>query len=179
MSSWQRCTRDEQRLFYARCAVGSVHLLGVYHDDTWDRAVVEVWWSGTRSSIEAGGKVREIGPIGHARLLLVLGRDGTAISRADTAISSAHCPNCGAPQVETTANACESCGTVLNDGKLSWVLMRVESGTSTGAEEVMAQLRAGLASLAPQARRQAAARFHSRSRWRRCPDRPPRWRGLC
>lgn len=39
------------------------------------------------------------------------------------AVSSAHCPKCGAPETRDESNACEYCGEVLNDGARNWVLL--------------------------------------------------------
>ena len=48
-------------------------------------------------------------------------------SEVNLAISSAHCPGCGAPEKGGTSPACEHCGVTLNDGRHGWVLTAVRS----------------------------------------------------
>jgi uncharacterized tellurite resistance protein B-like protein len=45
-------------------------------------------------------------------------------------LSSVHCPNCGAPEVNSSKPCCEYCQTPLNDGSRDWVLhdIRIFSG---------------------------------------------------
>jgi len=136
LASWV----DDQRIFYTQCAVGSVRTMGIYQVDGWDRATIQVMWSGQRWSIDNTGQTKCLEPVGASRLLFVLGRQSSSVSNADLAISSAHCPNCGAPQQETTANACESCGTVLNDGRTSWVLLEAESAATTAGQRILEEL---------------------------------------
>jgi uncharacterized tellurite resistance protein B-like protein len=111
--------------------------------------VVEVRWSGQRSSIDAAGQIRQLGPNGVSTLLLVLGRQEGTISPLDGSISSAHCPNCGAPQEQSTNNACQSCGTVLNDGRHGWVLLQAETALSAVGQRILTQLQAQLSGAPP------------------------------
>lgn len=137
------------RIFYTQCAVGSVRTMGIYQVDGWDRATIQVMWSGQRYSIGNSGEAKPLGPIGPSRLLLVLGRQADSRTRLESAISSAHCPNCGAPQEETTANSCQSCGTVLNDGRSSWVLLDAQSAASDAGQRILDDFSTGLSADAP------------------------------
>jgi tellurite resistance protein len=107
------------------CAVGGVHLLRVIPADDaapMDRCVVSVRWSGTQMNVDTAGRV-SAGSHLLSTSLLILGRKPGIRTDADKSISSAHCPNCGAPESQSTANACSSCGTVLNDGSVNWILL--------------------------------------------------------
>ncbi len=128
------------RVFYTRCGVGSVQTLGIQPQEGWDRAVVEVSWSGVRSRIETDGRITSMGPNGVSRLLMVFVRQSAVKTSVDQAISSAHCPNCGAPQEQSVSNACESCGTVLNDGSRSWVLCAAEAALSPAGQKILSEL---------------------------------------
>jgi hypothetical protein len=55
-------------------------------------------------------------------------------------ISSAHCPNCGAPESGGTSGACEFCGTALNDGGNSWVLDNILSFSDPQAQQMISGL---------------------------------------
>jgi hypothetical protein len=53
-------------------------------------------------------------------------RKATVKTDAGNAISSAHCPNCGAPNTGLgTSGACDFCGAILNDGSHGWVLEQI------------------------------------------------------
>ena len=74
------------------------------------------------------------------RTLMVLFRKPGVKTDASLAVSSAHCPNCGAPETDSASNACEFCGTVLNDGSVSWVLMSTYSQASGEGQQILQQL---------------------------------------
>jgi tellurite resistance protein len=117
------------REFYGECAVGAVDTLAIFlnDDDGWDRALVEVRWAGTPFIATSHGSDRT-GPPVMGRLVLELSRRSDAMTDADRAISSAHCPGCGAPEPGNTAsNACPFCGAVLNDGTRGWILTAVRT----------------------------------------------------
>ncbi len=104
------------------CAVGSVRMLGFLpggSDSPFERVLVEIRWSGqgTRGAV-----------IG--RSLFVLGRSPGSQTDSGKSISSAHCPNCGAPDAGGTSNACEYCNTTLNDGKHGWILLELAAMSS-------------------------------------------------
>jgi hypothetical protein len=114
-----------RRAWWGQCAVGSVHVLGFLPPGTSrvDRALVEVRWSGTPMVAGPdGAPPRPNGPTAAHRMLFVFIRDAEAKTEVAKGISSAHCPNCGAPESGGTSGACEFCGTALNDGSHGWVL---------------------------------------------------------
>jgi uncharacterized tellurite resistance protein B-like protein len=79
--------------------------------------------------------------------VLELSRRSDVTTDVDRAISSAHCPSCGAPESATAAHACEFCGKVLNDGAHDWILTGI---VGRGAAE--AAIRAAHDQSAPSAR---------------------------
>jgi tellurite resistance protein len=82
--------------------------------------------------------------------LLVLGRQPGLRTDADKSISSAHCPNCGAPESQSTENACSACGKVLNDGSRNWVLLQWLGLADPAAQALLAGQRTGqIAARAP------------------------------
>src|SRR5204862_8155335 len=101
----QFCEKYDQRLheksaqdrtYIGECAVGSVDTLGLVLDPQLDRAFVEVRWSGTRFAAN-GGKPKRTGEPTLARTAFVLARKAGSKTEISQTISSAHCPNCGAP----------------------------------------------------------------------------------
>jgi len=107
-----------------------------------DRALLLIRWEGQRMAAGPSGASHPAGPRAQARSLYVLGRRSGVKTDPGHSISSAHCPNCGAPESVDTANACEFCGAVLNDGSRSWVLIAIFSLASTEAQTLIAQARA-------------------------------------
>ena len=134
-------TPPTPRTFFVRCGVGSVRTLGIGQVDGWDRAVVEIVWSGTRYSGQADGTLRPAGASGAIYWLLLLQRRSDTVTSLDKSVASAHCPNCGAPQSNSVSNACDSCGTVLNDGSRSWVLAQQELTGSAQGQIILSDLR--------------------------------------
>ena len=132
---------QSSRIFHAKCGVGSVRTLGLRPRGGWDDAVMEIAWSGVRYISHADGPTKEIGPNGVSHWLLVLGRQASARTSVDNSMSSAHCPNCGAPQMLGMSNSCEACGTVQNDGKGSWVLTAMYLTASPQGQAILAELR--------------------------------------
>ena len=66
--------------------------------------------------------------------LLVLFRQAGVVSNQETALQSAHCPSCGAPEETQATDACASCEQVTNTGKYGWVLRDfIEDATSLHA----------------------------------------------
>jgi hypothetical protein len=55
----------------------------------------------------------------------LLKRSAAALTDPNAAISSAHCPNCGAPLSNDASDACEFCNTPLTDGTHGWLLSHV------------------------------------------------------
>jgi uncharacterized tellurite resistance protein B-like protein len=115
------------RAFAGECAVGSVAMIGfipAVNPSEMEQALVEVNWSGKTWRIDAA---RHIAPFGDSNIvrhtLFVVGRVAGMQSDSSKSISSAHCPQCGAPESGGVTNACEFCGAVLNDGKHGWILL--------------------------------------------------------
>ena len=120
---------DGRRAYTGECAVGSVRTVGFLPAEAgqaMDRAVVDVTWTGTR--FEVAGDGRPAVPQGERTTdtLLVLGRAAGATTDVAKGISSAHCPQCGAPDDGGAGGACPYCGAVLNDGSHGWVLVDVQ-----------------------------------------------------
>jgi hypothetical protein len=112
----------QPRLFWADCAVGSVRLIGAIAGEADDRAVVEIDWNGKRFAAQNGQPPRQAGGESLFHTLMVFSRHHNSKTEVGKGISSAHCPNCGAPESTGASNACEYCGTVLTDGAHGWVL---------------------------------------------------------
>ena len=75
------------------------------------------------------------------RSLFVFTRQANAKTEVAKGISSAHCPNCGAPESGGTSGACEFCGTALNDGSHGWVLDATLGMADDKARMLLAALR--------------------------------------
>jgi uncharacterized tellurite resistance protein B-like protein len=136
------------RQWFGERAVGSVDTLGVLlaaqaassSSVAYDRALLEIRWSGTRFTADAKGNYRrhEQGSVSH--MLMVLARKSGAKSDTDKSVASAHCPTCGAPESGGSSGVCEFCGAVLNDGSQSWALIDATSMSSPRAVELINQL---------------------------------------
>ena len=140
-----------KRLFPGECAVGSVEAVGVVVREGRDLALVVVKWSGNQFVTSPDGMARNTGENLWAATLFVLSRAAGVKTDLAKSVSSAHCSNCGAPESGGASNACESCGTVLNDGKHGWVLDDILRQTDPAASQLMAELR-NAASTAPEPR---------------------------
>jgi len=141
----ERCERDLKarsagaREYFGECAVGSVDTLGLISDGQWDRALVEVRWAGTVFVVTPGDPLpRKTQRTTLTRMVLELSRRSGVKTDAGKAISSSHCPNCGAPESgrdDKMTGACEFCGAVLNDGTRGWVLSAIR--TSAEAQQLL------------------------------------------
>ena len=114
-------TEDGRRVYPSECAVGSVETLGIYMSEPMDYALVKVRWSGKRKSISKDGTIKTISDKAILTDVFILVRNH-GVKQETTGLSSAHCPSCGAPASDELSNACQYCGTVLNDGRSDWVL---------------------------------------------------------
>ena len=97
-----------------------------------ERALVEVRWAGTRF-ISDGKQARKTNDKTMAHTVFVLGRKPGSITEINNAISSAHCPNCGAPASGGDTGTCDFCGALLNDGTRGWILLATVSPADAGA----------------------------------------------
>ena len=130
----------QPRVFYADCAVGSVRLLGALPETDGQRVVVEVRWNGKPFAAQDQGPPRQVGQEMLFHTLLVFFRKPGSKTDAGKGISSAHCPNCGAPESGGTSNACDFCGTVLTDGAHGWVLTEFLPRIDPRGQAILAQL---------------------------------------
>ena len=131
------------RTYFGNCAVGAVNVLGFTSGDGEDRALMEVRWSGVKFATRPDGHVQPIEPNMPHHTLFVLMRKSTAKTDVAKGISSAHCPNCGAPESGGTGGACEFCGTALNDGSNGWVLDNILGFSDPAARSLLSQLNNG------------------------------------
>ena len=114
------------RRYFGDCAVGSVELRGLLPGSPMDRAVIEIRWSGKRFDAGDDGPPQPVSDNGSIfRQFFVLGRRSGVQTDAGLAVSSSHCPGCGAPEEDLTSHACEFCGEVLGDGSHDWVLLEI------------------------------------------------------
>ena len=113
---------DGDRRYYGDCSVGAVDLRGIAGDDDFDYAMVEIRWSAHRFSVSPDG-VSDLGHWRQYRSLYVLARRAGVATILERAISSAHCPGCGAPESDLASHACEYCGVALNTGDHDWILV--------------------------------------------------------
>ena len=88
-------------------SINGLDLVGFVVEDDDHFALLDVaWWRNDTSR----------------RSLLVLYRQAGVKSNQETALQSAHCPSCGAPEESQATDACGGCGQVTNTGKYGWVL---------------------------------------------------------
>jgi uncharacterized tellurite resistance protein B-like protein len=128
---------DGARRYVGERGVGSVHVVAFTHDEAWDRAMVAVRWSGTWFTIAAGQAPRRTDQQALMRTLLVLWRKSGTLTDAGLSISSAHCPNCGAPETDSASDTCDFCGAILNDGSRNWALAQVLPLAASEAQQLL------------------------------------------
>ncbi|MDB5328089.1 MAG: hypothetical protein JWM57_3658 [Phycisphaerales bacterium] len=129
------------RQWFGEIGVGAVDTVALIPGDQTDRAAVRVTWSGTRFSQTGNGAIARGAETSVIREVFVLFRRHGVKSDPDKGITSAHCPNCGTPVSNSLSNGCESCGTVLNDGSIGWVLESVAPNASEEAAAILQQAR--------------------------------------
>jgi uncharacterized tellurite resistance protein B-like protein len=110
-------------------------------EPSYDRALLEIRWSGTRFTADPTGKITRHEQSSVSHLLLVLARKAGAKSDTDKSISSAHCPTCGAPESNSASGVCEFCGATLNDASQSWALIDATTLNSPRALELFSDMR--------------------------------------
>jgi uncharacterized tellurite resistance protein B-like protein len=126
--AWQPDEKGRHR-FYADAAVGQVDVAEVIPGggpDEPDRVRVLVKWSGHRELERVPGLFTpqyERSRFIQQEYTLVRKRGVTSVQGA--ALTSLHCPGCGAPQVAESDGECRYCGLKQNDGSISWVLESV------------------------------------------------------
>jgi uncharacterized tellurite resistance protein B-like protein len=146
-----RSQRDPNgtRTWYGDRGVGSVDTVGflltqdseLSTQDSFNLALLEVRWSGTRFTIDRGGQIHRHEQSAVSHLLLVLARKPDGKSDTDKAIASAHCPTCGAPESNSASGVCDFCGATLNDGSQTWALLDAAPMSHPRAFTFLQQLR--------------------------------------
>ena len=125
---WQPDEKGRHR-FYADAALGQVDVAEVIpggDQDEFDRIRVFVKWSAHRELKKVPGLFSpqwERSRFIQQDYILVRKRGVQSVQGA--ALTSLHCPGCGAPQVAESNGECRYCGLKQSDGSLSWVLESV------------------------------------------------------
>jgi uncharacterized tellurite resistance protein B-like protein/predicted RNA-binding Zn-ribbon protein involved in translation (DUF1610 family) len=118
-----------RHFYYADAAVGSVDLAEVRpggESDDRDRVRVRVQWSGHRELRQVPGFFKPEWHLStHQVQEYVLVRKCGVQSVQAAALTSLHCPGCGAAQIAKQDGTCRYCGLRQNDGSTSWVLEAV------------------------------------------------------
>jgi predicted lipid-binding transport protein (Tim44 family) len=131
---------DGRHKFFADVAVGCVELIDINADEVSNNDFLRVLirWSGHKATAKVPGFVA---PDFEASRLyqheMILERRKGVKSSDKNILTSVHCPNCGAPEVNSSKPHCEYCHTPLNDGSLDWILhdVRIFSGFPQISEE--------------------------------------------
>lgn len=108
--------------------------------ETMDRALLQIDWSAQRFEIKPDGTTSRSAQAEVFHSILVLERDPDCQTNIHSGISSAHCPNCGAPLSDDAADSCPYCGAVLTDGSHGWVLAAMLPLAGTQAQNLLAGL---------------------------------------
>jgi uncharacterized tellurite resistance protein B-like protein len=120
------------------CTVGDVELRGVRRaGPVWKLAVI-VDWSGRLVAVRGGQPQSGLRHWG-THSIMVLVRDAGVRSDPDRALSSAHCPSCGAPELGLSGT-CSYCGKALNSPSRGWMLEAVFRCSSTAGQAAMKEL---------------------------------------
>jgi Tim44-like domain len=124
---------DGKHRFFADVAVGCVELIDITSTESANNDFLRVLirWSGHKTTTKVPGFLAP--DFDASRLYhheMILERNKGVKSSDKNILSSVHCPNCGAPEVNSKAACCEYCQTPLNDGSRDWILhdIRVFSG---------------------------------------------------
>ena len=142
-----RVDRSGRRHWIGEVAVGSVRVEAVQHGAQQDRALVEVRWSGLRTSAARGEERPQRGaPIPPRRSYLLLVRPATATSAIEAVLAGSHCPACGAPDTEIGDGICRACGQVQSEAG-AWLLDAVHPWS----DPAVTQLKRSLGETGPSA----------------------------
>ncbi len=134
--------RDGRRYYNGERGVGSVEIVGIAAGSPRDRAIADVRWSGTLTSVGPKGVVRRERKSSVITTLFVLERVHDVRTDETSAVSSAHCGGCGAPDPGGDTDACEYCNEVMNDGKRDWVLVDIVARHTDRGRALLAPFRA-------------------------------------
>jgi uncharacterized tellurite resistance protein B-like protein len=143
---------NDEYTFYKNCGVGSITLKGIGSFPSVDIALVEVLWAGRLATIFNASNFNPSNPnssksriklagVQHFREIFILIRSPKAKTPMEKSLSSAHCPNCGAPEATSKDNECQYCGTVMNSGETSWVLKDVLFSGEPKVREMITTIR--------------------------------------
>lgn len=131
---------DGTHRFFADVAVGCVELLNVTSVENANNDFLRVLirWSGHKITAKVPGFLAP--DFDSSRLYqheMILERNKGVKSSDKNILSSIHCPNCGAPEVNSSKPYCEYCQTPLNDGSRDWILhdIRLFSGFPAVSEK--------------------------------------------
>ncbi|HNW33760.1 MAG TPA: TIM44-like domain-containing protein [Candidatus Ozemobacteraceae bacterium] len=116
---------DGTRAYYLECAVGSVDTKRVELGDTLDRVWVEITWSGKNTRRTPDGREVVGGMSPPRRDFFIFVRKHGVETNIKLSLSSAQCPNCGAPEQDVADPVCPYCQAVRNDGSKGWVLQSI------------------------------------------------------
>ena len=150
---------DGTRPIPSGAAVGSVETEGILCEAPLDQALVRIHWSsGTDLLRPDGTQQRTIGVRFHVSFLLLTRKHGVK-GNMDDALSSAHCPGCGAPVTNTVADACEYCGDAMANGEQDWRLANVCVAEEKPVRELLSQLQGAKPRKKSKARSREAVRL--------------------
>ncbi len=136
----QLTTDQPTRRYRGDCAVGAVVTAGILPGDDLDRALVEIHWSGkVFAVVAADGSRKQTSESAAYQHLFVFARRADVKTNVEQAVSSSHCPGCGAPESLLASDSCEFCGTVLNTGFHDWVLTEILPTFGNEAGELLRQ----------------------------------------
>jgi uncharacterized tellurite resistance protein B-like protein/ribosomal protein S27AE len=112
--------------FMENVKLASVRLKAIVTDKTQTRLFLLIVWSGVPVKTDQNGTIEDSVRINCIiRDVYILSRKKGVKSKITHAITSSHCPNCGAGSEGGFTNTCMYCNTVLNDENNTWVLQRV------------------------------------------------------
>jgi len=139
--AWEKDDNGRHR-FYADAAVGRVDVAeiipGAEQDDL-DRVRVMVEWSAHRELEKVPGLFKP--QWDKSRFIkqdYIMVRKCGVQSVQDAALTSLHCPGCGAPQEAESNGQCRYCGVKQNDGSTAWVLESVVASRGVAREPLAA-----------------------------------------
>jgi uncharacterized membrane protein YebE (DUF533 family) len=124
------------REYAGDCALGGVQMVRftpASDGEPMDRIVAKVRWSGKLMKLEVDGQRRHCGELFQTHVI-VLGRRAGARTDVNRSVSSTHCPNCGAPESQSGAIECSSCGSVQIGGLDNWMLLDWRSFADPAAQ---------------------------------------------
>jgi hypothetical protein len=132
-------TVNGQRQCYLDAGVGSVTTIALKPGSAQrpDRALVEIHWSGVAYRLSADRPPQPISENRPRYSWYLLQRSAQCVTNPKQAITSAHCPNCGAPLTITESDACEYCNTPLADGLHGWLLEAVRPHNDPELRQIM------------------------------------------